>query len=258
MDLFNLSYGEFERFLFVFVRVSAFVMFVPFFGSRQFPAQLKVGLILLLSFSVFPLTAGLPFLQPKGGLGLSIALFSEVLVGLSIAFVMRMLFAAVQIAGTIVDFQMGFGMVNIIDPQTESQVSITSQFHNIFAMLLYLGLNAHHLTIYSLVESCQLINPQQFAFTASTAEFMLKLFSATFVVGIKIAAPIMAILFFINVGLGLVARTVPQMNVFIVAFPLQIGVGLSMIGFTFAFFTLIFKQQIALMPFWLTGLMRTF
>ena len=245
MDLFNLSYGEFERFLFVFVRVSAFVMFVPFFGSRQFPVQLKAGLILLLSFSVFPLTAGLPFLQPKGGLGLSIALFSEVLVGLSIAFVMRMLFAAVQIAGTIVDFQMGFGMVNIIDPQTESQVSITSQFHNIFAMLLYLGLNAHHLTIYSLVESFQLINPQQFAFTASTAEFMLKLFSATFVVGIKIAAPIMAILFFINVGLGLVARTVPQMNVFIVAFPLQIGVGLSMIGFTFAFFTLIFKQQIA-------------
>jgi len=258
MDLLNFSYGELERFLFVFVRVGAFIIFVPFFGSRQFPVQLKAGLILLLSFSVFPLTAGLPLPQPKGGLGLSLALFSEVLIGLSIAFVMRMLFAAVQIAGTIVDFQMGFGVVNLIDPQTQSQVSITSQFHNVFAMFLYLGLNAHHLTIYSLVESFQLINPNQFAFTASTAEFMLKLFSATFVVGIKIAAPIMAILFFINVGLGLVARTVPQMNVFIVAFPLQIGAGLIMVGITFAFFALIFKQQIALMPFWMTGLMKTF
>ena len=153
MDLFNLSYGEWERFLFVFIRVGAFIIFVPFFGSRQFPVQLKAGLILLLSFSVFPLTAGLPLPQPKGTLGLSIALFSEVLIGLSIAFVMRMVFAAVQIAGTIVDFQMGFGVVNLIDPQTDSQVSITSQFHNVFAMFLYLGLNAHHLTIYSLVES---------------------------------------------------------------------------------------------------------
>ncbi len=87
---------------------------------------------------------------------------------------------------------------------------------------------------------------------------MVQVVAATFVVAVKIGAPIMAILFFISVGLGLVARTVPQMNVFIVAFPLQIGVGLLMVGLTFSFFTALFKHQLAELPFWVMGLMRTF
>ena len=87
--------------------------------------------------------------------------------------------------------------------------------------------------------------------------FLMKLFADTFVVAVKIAAPIMAILFFISVGLGLVARTVPQMNVFIVGFPLQIGVGLIMVGLSMSFFGIIVKHQINTMPLWLTGLMQT-
>ena len=87
--------------------------------------------------------------------------------------------------------------------------------------------------------------------------FILKMFATTFMVAVKIAAPIMTILFLISVGLGLVARTVPQMNVFIVGFPLQIGVGLIMIGLTMSFFAMAVKQQIGDLPFWLAGLMRT-
>ena len=86
---------------------------------------------------------------------------------------------------------------------------------------------------------------------------ILKLFAATFVVAVKIAAPIMAILFFISVGLGLVARTVPQMNVFIVGFPLQIGVGLLMVGLSMSFFGMMMTQHISQLPNWLMGLMHT-
>ncbi len=257
MELFNFSNEEFERFLYVFFRVSAFFIFVPIIGSRQFPVRMKIGLALLLSFMTFPLISGLPLPQPKGALDLSVYLFAETLVGLTLAFAMRMIFVAVQVAGTVVDFQMGFGVVNVIDPQTETQVSITAQFQNIFAILIYLALNAHHLTIYSIVESFQLINPMQFNFTEITMGFILKMFATTFMVAVKIAAPIMAILFLISVGLGLVARTVPQMNVFIVGFPLQIGVGLIMIGLTMTYFSMAVKQQIADLPFWLVGLMRT-
>ncbi len=152
---------------------------------------------------------------------------------------------------------MGFGVVNVIDPQTQSQVSITAQFQNIFTILIYLALNAHHLTIYSLVESFQIINPQEFGFSAGTMALILKLFANTFVVAMKIAAPIMAILFFISVGLGLVARTVPQMNVFIVGFPLQIGIGLLMVGLTMSFFSLVMQHHIAQLPNWLMSLMHT-
>lgn len=258
MDLFTLSYADFERFLFVLFRVGAFIMFVPVLGSAQFPARLKVGLIVLLSFSVFPMVPQEAIAQPKGLMGLSVMLFSEMLIGFSVAYIMRMIFTAVQVAGTMIDFQMGFGVVNVIDPQTQSQVSITAQFQNIFATFLFLALNGHHLTIHALIESFEMINPHQFAFSASTAEFLVQAFAAMFVVAIQIAAPVMVILFFISVGLGLVARTVPQMNVFIVAFPLQIGVGLLMVGFTFTFFTALFKKQLTEMPFWVLGLMQTF
>ena len=257
MDLLNLSYGEFEHFIFVLVRVAAFIVFVPILGSQQFPARIKVGFILLLTISVFPLVRELPMHQPRGLLDFSVYLFSEAAVGLALAFATRLIFAVVQIAGTVVDFQMGFGVVNVIDPQTQSQVSITAQFQNIVTILLYLALNAHHLTIHSIVESFQLINPDQIGLSAGTMALILKLFANTFVVAIKIAAPIMAILFFISVGLGLVARTVPQMNVFIVGFPLQIGVGLLMVGLTMSFFSIIMTQHISHLPEWLMGLMRT-
>ncbi len=257
MELFNLTYGEFERFIFVLVRVAAFIVFVPILGSQQFPARIKIGFILLLSLSIFPLVRHLPMVEPKGVIDFSIYLFSEATVGLTLAYATRLIFAAVQIAGTVVDFQMGFGVVNVIDPQTQSQVSITAQFQNIFTILLYLALNAHHLTIYALVESFQLINPQQFGFSAGTMALILKLFATTFVVAVKIAAPIMAILFFISVGLGLVARTVPQMNVFIVGFPLQIGVGLLMVGLTMNFFSMVMTNHISQLPSWLMGLMQT-
>lgn len=257
MDLFNLSYGDFEHFIFVLVRVGAFIVFVPILGSQQFPARIKIGFILLLSLSIFPLVRHLPMPEPKGLLDFSLYLFSEATVGLVLAYATRLIFTAVQIAGTVVDFQMGFGIVNVIDPQTQTQVSITAQFQNIFTILLYLALNAHHLTIYALVESFQLINPHQFGFSAGTMALILKLFATTFVVAVKIAAPIMAILFFISVGLGLVARTVPQMNVFIVGFPLQIAVGLLMIGLTMSFFVMLMTRHIAQLPNWLMSLMHT-
>jgi flagellar biosynthetic protein FliR len=217
----------------------------------------KMGFILMLSITVFPMLDATRLPNPESSLGLALYLIVELLVGLAIAFATRLVFTAVQIAGTMVDFQMGFGVVNVIDPQTETQVSVTAQFQNIIAILIYLALNAHHTTISALVESFHLINPHQMSFGTGTAAYLLKLFADTFVVAVKIAAPIMAILFFISVGLGLVARTVPQMNVFIVGFPLQIGVGLIMVGLSMSFFSIIVEHQIKSMPYWLTGLMQS-
>jgi len=258
MGFIDINYAEFERFLFVFFRVGAFILFAPILGSRQFPALAKIGFILLLSFTVYPMVAPLQASPTGGLLGLSLYLFLELLIGLAIAFATRLIFTAVQIGGTMVDFQMGFGVVNVIDPQTETQVSVTAQFQNIFTILIYLALNAHHTTILALVESFELINPLHMEFGGLAMGFVMKLFAHTFVVGVKIAAPIMAILFFISVGLGLVARTVPQMNVFIVGFPLQIGVGLIMIGLSMPIFGIIIEHQIETMPNMLMGLMQTF
>lgn len=258
MDFLSLNYADFERFLFVLLRVGAFIVFAPILGSRQFPVLVKIGFILLLSFTVYPMVKAYIPPSPKGMFELTAYFFVELLIGLAIAFASRLVFTAVQIGGTMVDFQMGFGVVNVIDPQTETQVSITAQFQNIFAILLYLAVNAHHTTILALVESFQLINIQAFSFNGTVMGLMMKLFTDTFIIGVKIAAPIMAILFFISVGLGLVARTVPQMNVFIVGFPLQIGAGLIMIGLSMSFFGIVVRNQLGGLPLDLLSLLRAF
>ncbi len=258
MELLNINYDDFESFLFVLFRVAAFILFAPILGSRQFPVLAKIGFILLLSLTVYPLVKPLLPEPPRGMFELTMYLTIELLIGLAIAFASRLIFTAVQIGGTMVDFQMGFGVVNVIDPQTETQVSVTAQFQNIFAILIYLSVNAHHTTILAVVESFQLINIQAFHFDGTAMNIVVKLFIDTFIVGIKIASPIMAILFFISVGLGLVARTVPQMNVFIVGFPLQIGAGLFMIGLSMSFFGMVIQNHLSHLPVELSAILRAF
>ena len=101
-----------------------------------------------------------------------------------------------------------------------------------------------------------IINPAEINFASITPEYMLHLFSGTFTTAVKIAAPIMAILFFLSVGLGLVARTVPQMNVFIVGFPLQIGVGLLMVGLSMSFFNILVQHEMQELPAKFMGFFR--
>jgi flagellar biosynthetic protein FliR len=123
---------------------------------------------------------------------------------------------------------------------------------------MFLALDAHHIIIGAIVESFFLINPSEINFSTFTPEIILLIFKATFLTAVKIAAPIMAILFFISVGLGLVARTVPQMNVFIVGFPLQIGVGLLMVGLSMSFFSIVVHGQIEQLPERFLGIMQSF
>jgi flagellar biosynthetic protein FliR len=258
MGIFDLSPIEYQKFLFVLLRVGALIMFFPILGSPQVPGRIKIGLILFVSIAVFPVVRATPMHDPKSLFELVVNLFSEITIGLAVAYSARLMFTAVQIAGTVVDFQMGFGVVNVIDPQTETQVSVTAQFQNILAILFFLALDAHHIIIGAIVESFFLINPFQINFSTFTPEIILLLFKATFVTAVKIAAPIMAILFFISVGLGLVARTVPQMNVFIVGFPLQIGVGLLMVGLSISFFSIVVQGQIEQLPERFLGIMQSF
>ena len=258
MEILNFNFSQFESFLFVFSRVVAIILFAPILGSAQVPPRFKVGLALVFSILIFPMVKTQPLPEPRGLFDLVIHLATDMAIGLAIAFTVRLIFTAVQVAGTVVDFQMGFGVVNVIDPQTQAQVSITAQFQNIIAVLIFLAADAHHFIIGAVVESFTLINPAQVDFSNVTPEFILRIFSSMFLTAIKIAAPIMAILFFLSVGLGLVARTVPQMNVFIVGFPLQIGVGLIMVALAMPFFSVVLQNQIAQLPATLATLMRTF
>ena len=235
--------AAFAGFMIVFVRMSGLMLTMPVLGSSTLPRHVRIGLIAVISYIVYTVSP-----IPAVGLGISLWKFSlilagELAVGLTIGFATQLIFTAVQVAGQVIGFQMGFAIVNVMDPATNQQVSVTAQFQNIMALLIFLAISGHHWLISASAASFDLIPIMGFAPKAGLVEMMLGLTKNVFVTAVKIGAPVMAALFLLNVALGLVARTVPQMNVFIVGFPLQISIGLFMIGVTAPVFLHLFKNS---------------
>jgi flagellar biosynthetic protein FliR len=231
MNLFSLSLPQVQAAILVFIRIGAILIMAPLFGSRNVPFQLKAGLSLVLAMVIFPV-AGFQEVYLTGIPSLVTAMVGEVLIGVIIGFTARLIFSAVQLAGQLIGFQMGFGIVNVIDPQTSTQFSIVAQFQNIMTLLIFLALDAHYWFILAISSSFELIPPLGFCFTNSLMEAIVSLSCNMFVIAAKVAAPVIAVLLFTSVALGLIARTVPQMNIFIVGFPIKIAVGLLGVGFS--------------------------
>ena len=231
MNLFSLSLPQVQAAILVFIRIGAILIAAPLFGSRNVPLQLKAGLSLVLAMVIFPV-AGFQEVYLTGIPSLITAMVGEVLIGVIIGFTARLIFSAVQLAGQLVGFQMGFGIVNVIDPQTSTQFSIVAQFQNIMTLLIFLALDAHYWFILAISSSFELIPPLGFCFTNSLMEAIVSLSCGMFVIAAKVAAPVIAVLLFTSVALGLIARTVPQMNIFIVGFPIKLAIGLLGVGFS--------------------------
>jgi flagellar biosynthetic protein FliR len=161
---------------------------------------------------------------------LAAAAAGEVLIGLLAGVAIRLVFEGVQLAGELAGYQMGLAIAEVIDPASEDQVAILAQFTSLLATLVFLLLNGHHLFIRTLVESFQLVPPFGFHAAAPVLERLVRLTAEAFVIGIKAGAPVIVALLLTTVAFGLVARTVPQMNIFVVSMPVNIAVGLLFFG----------------------------
>lgn len=213
-------------FLLVLVRMSAFFIVAPIFSQRSIPSQFKIGLAVALSLIA---TSVVPF---EGELVVdgyyAVLIFKEILIGLTFGFLTALILFMVQVAGAFIDFQMGFALANVIDPQTGSQVPIIGQFKYILAILFLLAINGHHFMINGMLHSVRLVpvGVPELGFEAGElSQFMVTVFAAMFAVAFQLALPIVGSLFLVDAALGLLAKTVPQMNIFAVGFPLKIGVG---------------------------------
>ena len=218
---------QFHIFLLVLLRVSALLMVAPIFGHRTWLARAKVGLAFTVSIILFPIVADQPLDVPAGILPYALMMIREVLMGVVMGFVVLLLFVGIQFAGQVAGLQMGFGIVNVIDPQSSNQLSIMGQFLNILAILLLLSLNGHHTILTGLVTSFETIPLGGVVLKAGLMQKMIAITAEVFIIGVKIAAPVMTALFLVTAAMGVLARTVPQMNVFMVGFPVQISVGLG-------------------------------
>lgn len=252
-DILNILTGRYEFLLLVFVRISGIFLFSPLFSSQNVPNMLK------LSFSfIFSLLLTSSFeVGYIGGLDGSFLLLiiKELMVGIIIGYISYAFFSAFYILGQIVDMEIGFGMVNVIDPQNKVQIPVMGNFYYILAFLLFLLTNGHHLVIKALIDSYEYIPIGEFAISQATVEQLVNILAKTFSLGFKIASPIVITILLMDILLGVLSRTIPQMNVFVVGMPLKIIVGMLVIAVTIPIFNVltghVFKDMLKEIYFFL-------
>ena len=226
-NVFGLGTAQFETMLLILVRTSAMLFMVPIFSQMQIPQLLRIGIALVLSFVIARTVAPI---APLSGIGdLAVAIAAQVFVGVIFGFVAYLLFTGIQFAGEIIDIQIGFAVVNVINPLTSQSVTVIGEFQLALASLLYLAADAHHALIAGIAGSFQLVPLPYAGAPEIVAGDVVRFFTQALFVVFEIAAPVAIALFLVNVMLGLMARVAPQMNVFAVGFPIQIGVGLIML-----------------------------
>jgi flagellar biosynthetic protein FliR len=169
----------------------------------------------------------------------------EMLIGFIIGYFFSLLFIGVQIGGSIVGYQIGLAIVNVYDPESGGEVSLVGEFWFLVAVLIFLAIDGHHSIISAFADSYRLIPVGVFNFAGSAGEFIIRFSAYSFVMAVKLAAPVIITLFLTEVALGVVARTAPQMNIFIVGLPLKIGVGFLVIATSLPVFRYIVEKTVA-------------
>ncbi|GAB6088222.1 flagellar biosynthetic protein FliR [Alkaliphilus crotonatoxidans] len=214
-------------FILIVFRVTGIFVAAPIFARSNFPALMKIGLSVTIGFILMPVLGNSAAIEIGSVLQLALYVLTEFIAGILIGFIAFMYFSALYLAGTIIDTQMGFGMVNVFDPQTNTQIPVMGNFYNNLLSLLFVVLNGHHLLIRALTDSFQIL-PLGTSFTLGS-EGVAKItviMTEFFVLAVKFSAPVLLTILLANVLLGILARTMPQMNVFIVGLPLKIFVGM--------------------------------
>jgi flagellar biosynthetic protein FliR len=234
---------KFQIFLLCFARVMAIVAAVPVLNGRQAPPQVRIGIGFATAMLLFPLMAPYTPATNPALLPYAIILLNEIAIGLLLGLMAQLIFTAISFGGTIIGYQMGFAAANIFDPQTTQQLSLMSQFSNVFGILLFLALDLHHLFFEAIVDSYRLLPPGMFDFGGGSVPLLMDLAGHMFLLAVQLSAPILALLLISNLVLGILARIFPQLNVFMLSFPMNIGIALLAIGLTFQFLPLIVRQE---------------
>lgn len=230
-------------FLLVFVRVASFFSLAPIFSYKTIPNPFKIGiaffisLIIMTTIQVAPLQIDMFYF---------LLILKEALVGLSFGFIAGLIFYAIQSAGALIDIQMGFAIANVIDPQTKTSSPLSGQFFYVIALLFLLSVNGHYLLLDGIFYSYQILPVNQLNIhfdNGALALNVVNLFTKMFVVALQMAAPIVGSLFLVDVGLGIIARTVPQVNVFVVGLPLKIMIALIIMFIIVPVYIMIVRQM---------------
>ncbi|GEK30938.1 MAG: flagellar biosynthetic protein FliR [Kurthia sp.] len=211
-------------FFLILVRLTAFFVTVPFFSYKTIPPQARIFLAIVLAWMMSYSIQTTNIIIDEN---YAMLVIKEAVVGLLLGLVAFIIISALQIAGSFIDFQIGFAIANVIDPMTGAQSPLIGQFFQTIAMLVLIGTNAHYMLLDGIFFSYEYI-PLQSTWPhlgdVALSTFIMKTFTGVFAIAFQMAVPVVATVFLVDLALGITAKTVPQLNIFVVGFPIKIGV----------------------------------
>lgn len=222
-----------ELVIILMIRLLGFFVTAPFFNGRYINTYVKGALSFCLACMIFFANDNLSvsvsmFDNPLAFGGICV---TEAMIGAMIGFAATIIFNAIIFAGTLIDSQAGLTMATVYDPSNSMQLAITANLYYYALIAIFLCTNMHHTFIKAIFYSYELLPIGKFAFTGSTVSYIIKLMGDMFILAFKFASPIIATMLILDVGLGVLVRAVPQMNVFVVGFPLKIAMFLLIMIF---------------------------
>jgi flagellar biosynthesis protein FliR len=222
-------------FMLIFVRVLALIGMMPVTGTSDAPTVVKAGAAFFVSLLADMALSKTPQQVPHGLAPIALACAGEVFIGLAMGFTAVAVLEAVNFAGNIAGFQMGFTIANVIDPITGAQVSIISNLYSLVAAVLFIVSGLYRQFITGIITSFSIVGPGMVTLRIGGLREFMTIGSEIFAQAVIIGAPWIVALILVNIGMGLMARTFPQMNVFFVGFPVTIGVGMMVMAFATPF-----------------------
>ncbi|MGH1455661.1 MAG: flagellar biosynthetic protein FliR [Alphaproteobacteria bacterium] len=224
--------GGVLAFMLTFTRVGTALMLMPGLGDTFIPQRVRLLLALGISFVLFPMLYKYMPAQTPATFQLIMLVISEAIIGLMIGTVARIFMVALDTAGMVISMQSGLANAQVFNPSLASQGSIIGAFLTVTGMVVLFSLNLHHMLIMGVVESYQMFPFGLMTDTGSMAELISQSVNASFKIGVKLAMPFMVMTLLIYVGMGVLSRLMPQIQVFMIVLPLQIWLSVLLIGIT--------------------------
>jgi flagellar biosynthetic protein FliR len=212
-------------FMLVFARVGAMVMLLPGFGEVNIPARIKLGIALLLALIILPLHRAAFHVDMQSISSLLVLLIQELIIGIVLGATARVTLSALQVAGSVIAQQLGLGFVTTVDPTQGQQGALIGNFLTLLGITLLFATDTHYLVIAALNDSYAIFSPGEMMPSGDVAALATRAFAAAFKIGMQLAAPFLVFGLVFNIGLGVLARLMPQMQVYFVGVPLSIMIG---------------------------------
>lgn len=241
-DFVNFAAAKLQLFLLIMLRASGLFLIAPILSHRTFPVPAKLGLIVLFALIMIAAMPNAVVPEAQSLSELVTLAAKEIFVGLAIGFLFSLLLMGVQMAGDVISYQIGFAMASIMDPDQGHEVTTLGTFWFLCALLIFLGINGHHVIISAFNDSYQLIPAGHVLMNGAVGEMIMTYSAYVFVIALKLAAPVVVTLLLVDVAMGVVSRMMPTMNVFLLGFGVKVAVGIAIMALSLPVFAYVLEK----------------